>query len=41
VLAPSHFEFCETIADGVQIQVGQPLMRKKVRPQRITEPPRR
>jgi phosphatidylserine decarboxylase len=41
VLAPSHFEFCETIADGVQIQVGQPLMRKKVRPQRITEQPRR
>jgi phosphatidylserine decarboxylase len=28
VLAPDHFEFCDTIRDGARIFAGQPLMRK-------------
>jgi phosphatidylserine decarboxylase len=28
VLAPDHFEFCDTIRDGARILAGQPLMRK-------------
>ena len=31
VLAPEHFEFCDNIADGARIYVGQPLMRRSVR----------
>jgi len=28
VLAPDHFEFCDTVRDGARIFAGQPLMRK-------------
>ena len=28
VLAPDHFEFCDNVAEGVRIRVGEPLLRK-------------
>jgi phosphatidylserine decarboxylase len=30
VLAPENFEFCESVAEGVRIRAGQPLLRKSM-----------
>jgi len=28
VLAPDHFEFCDSVKDAAQIRAGQPLLRR-------------